>query len=93
MANASLPILVTLAMFALPVGVGILLISIIIIDIVEGRKSKKQIKYFEELYKKCIEMHGLAFAQKLYDCCREPLWIGLEKTIAVFEHHCGALTE
>lgn len=88
MANTSLSTLVVLSMFALPVGVGILLILLIIIDIVEGRKSKKQIKYFEELYKKCIEMHGLAFAQKLYDGCRRPLWIGMDNVIKVFEHHC-----
>jgi hypothetical protein len=79
---------ITLAMWALPVGVTILLIAIIAIDVIEGKKTKSQMKRFEELYKKCIKMHGLAFAQKLYDACRNPLWIGLEKTIAVFEHHC-----
>jgi hypothetical protein len=89
MKGFNLQLYVTLAMWALPVGVAILLIVLITMDIIEGRKTKLQLKRFEELYKKCIEMHGLPFANKLYDCCRHPLWIGLEKTIAVFEHHCG----
>jgi hypothetical protein len=84
---------VALAMWALPVVVTILLTSIIVIDIIEGKKTKSQLKRFEELYKKCIEMHGLTFAKKLYDACNEPLWIGTEKMIAVFEHHCGVASE
>ena len=34
-----------------------------------------------------IEKHGLAFAQKVYDGCRNT-WIGMDNLIAVFEHHC-----
>lgn len=89
MIDANISLWVILAMLALPVGVGALLICFIAMDIADLRKTKEQIEYLKELYKKCIEMHGLKFAQKLYDGCREPLWIGLENTIMVFEHHCG----
>lgn len=77
-------------MFALPIAVAILLISIIVIEVKDRKKSKAQMRRFEELYRKCIEMHGLAFAQKLYDGCRNPLWIGMDNVIKVFEHHCCA---
>ena len=85
--DVNIPLWTALSMFALPVGVGILLIAIIVIDIVEGRKTKKQMARFKELYSMCIEKHGLDFAQKLYNACREP-WIGIENVLKVFEHHC-----
>ena len=92
MIDTNISLWTALAMFALPVGVCILLISIIAIDVIEGKNSKTQMKRFEKLYKKCVEIHGLVFAQKLYDMCRDP-WIGINNVIAVFEHHCGAITE
>lgn len=90
--DLNLPLYVTLTMLALPIGVAILLIILIVTDIVEGRKTKKQLAYFEELYKRCIKIYGVKFSQQLYDACREP-WIGLAKTISVFEYHCKTTKE
>ena len=42
MIDTNISLWTALVMFALPVGVGILLISIIVIDVVEGKKSKTQ---------------------------------------------------
>ena len=89
MMNFNMELYVTLAMWALPVGISILLAILVITDIVEGRKSKKQMVRFKELYQACINKHGIEFAKKLYDACLEP-WIGMDNVIKVFEHHCNA---
>lgn len=90
--SGNLEILVCLSMFALPVGVALLLAIIIAMDVVDGIKFRKQKQRFFELYGMCIEKHGLSFAQKVYEGCRNP-WIGMDKMIAVFEHHCGIKNE
>ena len=71
-------------------AIGLPLVVVVIAEIMihDEVKTRKQLKYFGELYGKCIQIHGLEFSQRLYDGCRYP-WIGMEKMIAVFEHHCG----
>ena len=86
----SVPIIVGMIAY---IAAAILLISFVVTEIKHRRKSKEQMRYFEELYRKCIDIHGLAFAQKIYNGCRNPLWIGMDNVIAVFEHHCGIENE
>lgn len=64
-------------------------IALILCSIFHDIKTKKQLNRFEELYKQCAKKYGLDFAKKLYTGCTEP-YIGLTKTIEVFEHHCNA---
>lgn len=89
----ALKVSVYIAMVGPVIAIGLFLAIIVVIDIVDNVKFKKQSKRFGELYQMCIQKHGLAFAQKVYSGCTRPVWIGMDKMISVFEHHCGVKNE
>ena len=84
---------VYIAMLGPVIVIGAFVVYLVVADIVHSIKLKEQQKRFAEVYQMCIDKHGLEFAKKVYDGCTKPLWIGMDKMIAVFEHHCGIKNE
>ena len=93
MINIWFKISVLLALLGPIVAFGGLATYLIVSDIVSRKKRKEQQERFAEVYKMCVDKHGLEFARKVYDSCTKPLWIGMDKMIVVFEHHCGIENE
>lgn len=70
------------ALLAILAIIGVLLL----ISLYFGVRHTRQLRRFKELYKKCVEMHGLSFARELADACDEP-WMCLEYACKVFEKY------